>query len=58
LAPSFGIWAKRRKLWSTEKTIDSPEFFSTENKSKIHLLYKYLEQYFLSIFGTFFFLQE
>jgi hypothetical protein len=33
LAPSFGIWAKRRKLWSTEKTIDSPEFFGTEIKS-------------------------
>jgi hypothetical protein len=33
LAPSFGIWAKRRKLRSTEKTIDSPEFFGAENKS-------------------------
>jgi hypothetical protein len=32
-APSFGIWAKRRKLWLTEKTIDSPEFFGSENKS-------------------------
>jgi hypothetical protein len=26
LAPSFGIWGKRRKIWSTEITIDSPEF--------------------------------
>jgi hypothetical protein len=33
LAPSFGIWGKRRKLWSTEKTIDSPEF-GEESKSQ------------------------
>jgi hypothetical protein len=33
LAPSFGIWAKRRKLWSTAKTLDSPEF-GAENKSQ------------------------